>query len=167
MLTWQNAYVVTFASFLLFWGRVSDIYSPRPVFAYGFIAFGLLSLINSFLIDRFSFFIIRAITGIAGAALVPSAYRLIASVFPPEERGLAYTLYGMTGSVANVTGTLIAGVFELIPATGQLSGWRWFFRTFGMVCVGSGVVSIWLIPRMAKSDVPDKMKRLDLVGVVT
>lgn len=159
--------MVTFASFLLFWGRVSDIYAPRPVFAYGFVAFGILSIVNSFLVERFSFFTFRALAGIAGAALVPSAYRLIASVFPPEERSLAYTLYGMTGSIANVTGTLIAGVFELIPAQGQLAGWRFFFRAFGAICAGCGLVALWLIPRMASSDVTGKIGRLDPVGVLS
>jgi MFS family permease len=33
----QTAYSVTFASFLLLWGRVSDLYSAKPVFAYGFL----------------------------------------------------------------------------------------------------------------------------------
>ena len=131
------------------------------------MTFGLLSLVNSFLVDRFSFFIVRALTGIAGAALVPSAYRLIASVFPPEERSLAYTLYGMTGSVANVTGTIIAGVFELIPSTGQMAGWRWFFRTFGLLSIGCGAMSLWLIPLLAKSSVSNKVRRLDPVGILS
>jgi len=33
----KTAYSVTFASFLLLWGRVSDLYSAKPVFAYGFL----------------------------------------------------------------------------------------------------------------------------------
>jgi MFS family permease len=33
----QTAYSVTFAAFLLLWGRVSDLYSAKPVFAYGFL----------------------------------------------------------------------------------------------------------------------------------
>ena len=28
---------MTFAAFLLLWGRISDLYSAKPVFAYGFL----------------------------------------------------------------------------------------------------------------------------------
>jgi hypothetical protein len=37
----QTAYSVTFAAFLLFWGRVSDLYSAKPVFLYGFAGLGV------------------------------------------------------------------------------------------------------------------------------
>lgn len=46
---------------------------------------------------------------------------------------MAYTLYGMTGSIANVSGTIIAGLFELIPTNGQMAGWRWFFRVVATI----------------------------------
>lgn len=127
----QTSYTVTFASFLLFWGRVSDLYSARSVVVYGFLVFALFSLVNSFVTERISFFVIRAITGIFASALVQYLPRIALSpwsVFPPEERSRAYTLYGMTGSIANVTGTLIAGDIELIPDQGQMRSWRWFFR---------------------------------------
>lgn len=71
-------------------------------------------------------------SGLAGSALVPSAYRLIASNIPKEERGVAYTLYGMTGSIANVSGNLIAGAVAMIAGSGQMRHFRWFFR---IVCI--------------------------------
>lgn len=124
-----TSYTVTFASFLLFWGRVSDLYSAPRVFQYSFLAFGIISLVLSFLVDAYAFFVLRAFAGIAGSALVPSAYRLIASTFPAgKERDRAYTLYGMTGSIANSSGTVIAGVVGLINGSGQMENWRWFFR---------------------------------------
>ena len=133
--TWViTSYSITFASFLLFWGRVCDLFSAKPVFTIGFGAVGVTNLIISFMQDRYSFFVLRAISGIAGACVVPAAYRLIAYVFPDERmRGKAYTLYGMTGSLGNVSGTIIAGVFELIPTKGQMTGWRWFFRMIAVI----------------------------------
>lgn len=120
---------MTFASFLLFWGRVSDLYSAPSVFQYGFLAFGSISLVLSFLTNAYAFYILRAMAGIAGSALVPSAYRLIAATFPEgPERSRAYTLYGMTGSIANSTGTVVAGIIGLIHQNGQMENWRWFFR---------------------------------------
>ena len=82
----------------------------------------------SFLVEQYSFFVVRALSGVAGACLVPSSYRLIATTFPPGERSRAYTIYGMMGSIANVTSTIIAGVISLIPLGGQMAPWRWLFR---------------------------------------
>jgi MFS family permease len=124
---------VTFASFLLLWGGVVDLYPAKTVFTSAFVAVGIANLILSFLTDRFAFFVVRALQGIAAAALVPSAYRLISCTFPPAERQKAYTLYGMTGSIANVSGTIIAGVIDLIPNGGQMRSWRWFFRIVSVV----------------------------------
>lgn len=91
---------------------------------------GVLSLVISFITNRYAFFVLRGIAGVAAAALVPTAYRLIGIAFPLEKRSKAYTLYGMTGSIANVTGTIIAGVVALIPRDKgvQMVEWRWFFR---------------------------------------
>lgn len=124
----QTAYSAPFAALLLIWGRVSDLYSARAVFIYGFLGFAAINLILSFLTEQYSFLIFRAFAGMAGSALVPSAYRLIASNFPEEERGRAYTMYGMTGSIANVMGVIFAGVIGAIEGTGQMRNWRWFFR---------------------------------------
>jgi len=115
---------VTFGAFLLFWGRVSDLYSAKPVFCYGFVVLGCLQLVISFLPDRFSFFIFRAISGIAGACLIPSSYRLITALFEKEELGKAFTLFGMSGALANVTGTIAAGLVSYIPTHGQGAAWR-------------------------------------------
>ena len=127
-LTRKTAYTAPFAALLLFWGRVSDLYSPRTVFIYGFFAFSLFSLIVSFLGDRYSFLIFRAFTGVAGSALIPSAYRLISMIFPVEERGRAYTLYGMTGSIADIASVMVAGLISSIHGSGQGQAWRHFPR---------------------------------------
>ncbi|GMK58556.1 hypothetical protein CspeluHIS016_0505880 [Cutaneotrichosporon spelunceum] len=163
-----TSYSLTFASFLLFWGRVSDLYSASVVFQYGFVAFGTLSLILSFVTDRYAFFVFRALAGIAGASLVPSSYRLIAATFPEgRERARAYTLYGMTGSIANSSGTVLAGVVGLIDKPGQMEGWRWFFRLTAFLAVPVGTAALVFIPRrMARETERHRARRLDLPGVL-
>lgn len=164
-----TAYAVTFSSFLLLWGRIADLYSPKPVFTWGFLALGVLSLITSFLPEKFSFFIFRALGGIAGATLIPASYRLIAYVFHDDEaeRSLALTLFGTSGTIANVTGTLVAGVIELVTADGQLSAWRWFFRLLALIIIPVSLLAFYMVPKMQgdEADIAEtKWKRLDLVG---
>lgn len=118
---------------MVFWGRVADLYPPKPVFCYGFLGVAVFNIINSVLTDQYAFFVFRALNGIAAAAVVPTAYRMIGQIFPPDQRRLAYTLYTMTGSIANVSGTIIAGVFGIIQAHDQMASWRWFFRFVGVM----------------------------------
>lgn len=127
--------LITLAAFLLFWGRVSDIFNAKSVFTYGFVALGTLNLIISFLPDLYSFFILRAISGIVGAALIPASYRLMVIVFEPEELGRAFTIYGLSGPIANMTGFIVAGLVEYIPYKGQMVAWRWFFRILAAMIV--------------------------------
>lgn len=107
---------------------MSDLYSPKPVFCYGFLALGVINLVISFLSDKFSFLIIRAISGIAGACLVPASYRLIGAVFEQHELSRAFTVYSLCGALGASFGVQIGGVVELIPLGGQMQGWRWYFR---------------------------------------
>lgn len=163
-----TSYAVTFAAFLLFWGRVSDLYSAKPVFAYGFTALGVLNLIISFLPEKYSFFVFRAIAGIAGAALIPSSYRLIVYVFEEHELSMAFTIYGMSGALSNVSGTLIAGFIAYIPGHGQMEAWRWFFRILAICVLPVAFLALRLVPRPAGNDADEdsktKFKRLDIVG---
>ncbi|KAL0244039.1 hypothetical protein I308_105302 [Cryptococcus tetragattii IND107] len=164
-----TSYSVTFASFLLFWGRVADLYSAKAVFAYGFLGLGALNLIISFMPNQYAYFIFRALSGIAGAATIPSAFRLILALFEPQELNLALTIFGLSGAIANVTGLVIAGFFGFITANGQQAGWRWFFRMMAIIIVPFGVSALALIPKTAgdlsdRLSPRDKLKRLDVVG---
>ncbi|WWC58985.1 uncharacterized protein I303_101531 [Kwoniella dejecticola CBS 10117] len=164
-----TAYSVTFAAFLLFWGRVSDLYSAKPVFAYGFLLLGVTNLIISFMTDKYAYFVFRAVSGIAGAATIPSAFRLILAIFEPSELNVALTLFGLSGAIANVTGLVLAGFFGFITAGGQQAAWRYFFRLITIISVPFAFAAITLVPKTRgdRSDectAHDKFKRLDLVG---
>jgi MFS family permease len=161
-----TSYAVTFAPFLLFWGRVSDLYSAKPVFSNGFILLGLINLVISFVPDKYSFFVLRAISGIAGACLVPAAFRLIVQVFETEELNKTFTLYGLSGPLGNVTGSIVAGFIQYIPNGGQMSAWRWFFRILCIMILPVAGGSVYLIPNSkgSNADTEGKWKRLDLLG---
>ena len=156
---------------LLFWGRFVDLFSPRLVFIYGFLTLGFLNLIISFLPDKFSFFIFRALSGLFGSALIPASYRLITSSFHGKQLQTALVLYGVSGAVATVTGQLVAGVIDLIPGQGQMIAWRWFFRVAAALVIPIGLVSLVIVPHVeSKSSLgmhwKEKMKQLDLIGCV-
>ncbi|WVQ73654.1 hypothetical protein IAR50_003234 [Cryptococcus sp. DSM 104548] len=169
--TWVvTAYVVTYASFLLFWGRVADLYFPQAVFSYGFLFLGVFNLVLSFMPNQYAFFVFRALCGICGAATTPSAYRLIMAVFEPEELHLALTCFIVTGPIAGCTAMILAGAFGLIDATNQLAGWRWFFRLVSVLVIPFAIFALFSIPKDAGRiehkdlDNNERFKRVDVIG---
>ncbi|WWC60639.1 uncharacterized protein I303_103213 [Kwoniella dejecticola CBS 10117] len=167
--TWIiTSYGVTFAAFLLFWGRVSDLYSPKPVFVFGFIGLGVTNLVISFLTEPFSYYVVRAISGTCGACLIPSSYRLIVSLFRKEELSFAFAVYGISGSIANCSGLILGGAVLMIPGHGQMIGWRWHFRIVAALILPAAALSWFLIaePKKTTADVESKWKRMDIVGAL-
>lgn len=62
------------------------------------------ALIASFMTNQYAYFVFRALQGCAAAATVPSALRLIPSVFEADELTLPFALFGASGALENVTG---------------------------------------------------------------
>jgi hypothetical protein len=63
-----TSYSLTFASVLLFAGRLADLFPAQIVFEAGFLALGIISLVTSFVTSsKFGFLILRGIGGICGA----------------------------------------------------------------------------------------------------
>jgi hypothetical protein len=93
------------------------------------VALGVLSLVISFLPEKYSFFVLRAVAGIAGGALVPAAYRLIVYVRPVRARNGIHDLRPQrdNGHAVRHNRCRLGRVHPL--STGQqMHSWRWFFR---------------------------------------
>ena len=63
----------------------------------------------------------RAFQGAGGGGLQPMAQAIMADVFPPEQRGLAFSVYGLTAVVAPALGPTLGGWI-----TDNYS-WHWIF----------------------------------------
>jgi MFS family permease len=67
-------YSLCFAAFLLFSGRLADVFHAQYIFMIGFIGLGVLSLVTSFVTtNKYGFLILRGLGGIAGSLTIPSA----------------------------------------------------------------------------------------------
>lgn len=69
-----NAYALSFAAFLLVAGRLADTFQVRILFVLGLVGLGGLCLVTSFITsNKYAFFVIRGISGLFGALIIPSA----------------------------------------------------------------------------------------------
>src|SRR3954454_19236943 len=76
-----NAYVLTFAGFLLLGGRAADLYGRRRVFISGLALFSLASLFGGFAQTSDQLTAARAAQGLGGAVLSPATLTIIMTTF--------------------------------------------------------------------------------------
>ncbi len=78
----MNAYAVPFGGLLLLGGRAGDILGRRRVFVFGLLLFSAASLIGGFATSQWWLLTARAVQGVGGAVIAPTALALITTNFP-------------------------------------------------------------------------------------
>ena len=87
--------------------------------------------------------IFRVLQGIGGGGLAPSEQSILADTFRPDQRGLAFALYGIAVVFAPAVGPTLGGYI-----TDHYS-WHWIFLINVPVGVGSLVLSYFLLTEPA------------------
>jgi len=136
-----TAYLLSSTVMVPIYGKLSDIYGRKPILVIGVLIFiigsGLCGLSGEFgdlpvlgggMVQLIVF---RAIQGLGGAALMTSAFAVIADLYPPRERAKLGGLFGATFGIASVIGPLVGGFFTDMATVHlfgwPIAGWRWVF----------------------------------------
>jgi EmrB/QacA subfamily drug resistance transporter len=105
----SNAYLLTLGSLILVAGSLADLYGERRIFSIGVSGFGAVSIICALAPTIGVLVAARALQGVFGALLTPSALAVIISVFPAQERGAAIGSWTAWSGIAFVIGPLAGG----------------------------------------------------------
>jgi EmrB/QacA subfamily drug resistance transporter len=155
-----NAYLLTLGSLILIGGSLGDLYGERRIFALGVGGFGVASLLCALAPTIGALIAARALQGVAGALLTPSALAVIVATFSESERGPAIGSWTAWGAIATVLGPLLGG--ELL----QVSSWRVIFLInlpLVAICVTLILAVIPpVIPHMEARE--EKARRVDFLG---
>ncbi len=152
-----NAYALTFGGLLLLGGRAGDILGRRRVFIAGIILFSVASLLGGFATTQEWLLAARALQGVGGAIVAPTALSLITTTFPEgPPRNRAMGVYAAMSIGGAAVGLIAGGVL-----TTYLS-WRWVF----FVNVPIGIVVALMAPR-ALAESERRPGRFDLPGAIT
>jgi len=95
----------------------------------------------------------RVLQGAGGGGLQPMAQAILADTFPPQQRGLAFALYGITAIMAPTIGPTLGGWITFNYS------WRWIF--FINLPVG---IATWFLVRRFVED-PPYLSRLKAAGL--
>src|SRR3981189_2234590 len=95
----------------------------------------------------------RVLQGAGGGGLQPMAQAILADTFPPQQRGLAFALYGITAIMATTLGPTLGGWITFNYS------WRWIF----FINLPVGLATLFLVYRFVED--PPYLKRLRDAGV--
>lgn len=120
--TWVlTSYTVTNAIILPISGWLSSVLGRKRFFMTCIVGFSLTSLACGLAPSLGVLIAFRALQGITGGGLQPSAQAILADAFPPQKRGMAFALYGIAVVFAPAIGPTLGGFI-----TDNFS-WRWVF----------------------------------------
>jgi MFS transporter, DHA2 family, multidrug resistance protein len=95
----------------------------------------------------------RVLQGAGGGGLQPMAQAILADTFPPEKRGLAFALYGITAIMAPTIGPTLGGWITFNYS------WRWIF----FINVPVGLATFFLVRHFVED--PPYLSKLKAAGV--
>ncbi|MBU6321558.1 MAG: DHA2 family efflux MFS transporter permease subunit [Patescibacteria group bacterium] len=105
-----TAYIITNAVFVPVFGKLGDLYGNRVIYVWSFIGFILVSLLAGLSWSFGSLVAFRAVQGLVGAAIYPTAMSLIAKSFvDPKARAQALGIWSSSFAVSAVIGPLLGG----------------------------------------------------------
>ncbi|QTD95999.1 MFS transporter [Streptomyces cyanogenus] len=123
---WFSAsYTLAFALGLLTGGRLGDIHGRRRVFRAGIIAFALTSLACALAPTAVVLITLRAVQGVAAAAIIPQTFGLIRAMFTGPELSKALGMIGPVMGLSAVAGPALGGVLTHADLLG--ASWRAVF----------------------------------------
>ncbi|MDY8108374.1 MFS transporter [Fulvimarina sp. 2208YS6-2-32] len=153
------AYILAFALGLLPFGRLGDVVGRKRMFLLGVSGFTVGSALCGLAPTTGFLIAARLMQGTCGAMMMPQVLALVQVTFPREERGFAFSLFGVTAGMAAVTGPLLGGV--LIGA--DLYGLVW--RPIFLINIPVGIFALVMGWRLIPATKRSAYQPIDVVGV--
>jgi EmrB/QacA subfamily drug resistance transporter len=152
-------YILSFALGLLPFGRYGDIIGKKRIFMLGVGGFTLASAVCGMAANIEMLIAARIIQGVGGAVMTPQVLAIAQVMFPPKERAMAFSLFGLTAGLASVAGPVAGG--SLIHADLFGLGWRPIF----LINLPIGALALWAGARIIPTIPGNPRLRNDWGGI--
>jgi MFS family permease len=136
--------------------NLGDRHGRRPVYLACVTLFAVGSLLVALSSSFWGLLLGRAIQGIGGGGIVPTASALIADAFAPHERGRKLGLVGAMYGMAFVLGPPLAGLLMVVAS------WHWIFLANLPIAAGLLLAGARVLPHHARAG---RLPRLDWMGI--
>jgi MFS transporter, DHA2 family, multidrug resistance protein len=152
--TWVlTSYLVSNAIVLPISGWFASVIGRKRFFMICLASFTVSSLLCGIAPNLAAIILFRVLQGAGGGGLQPMAQAILADTFPPQKRGLAFALYGITTIIAPTIGPTLGGWIT------DNYTWRWIF----FINLPVGILALLLVFRLVED--PPWAKRLSGAGI--
>lgn len=153
-----TAYSLAFASLLLLGGRISDLIGRKRAFVIGLIGFAIASAIGG-AAESFGMLVAaRALQGVFGAVLAPTALAVLTTTFTvPRERARAFGVFGAIAGAGGAVGLLLGGYLT------EALDWRWNLYINVVIAAFAIIAGLVFIPRLERVG---ERPKLDVPGTL-
>ncbi|KAF2840087.1 drug resistance protein [Patellaria atrata CBS 101060] len=142
-----SAYSLTFGCFLLFFGRLADVYGKKLIFILGSIWLTVVSIVIPFVSNEITFDVLRGLQGLGAAANVPTAIGILGVTFSPgKAKNYAFTCYGAGAPMGSIFGNILGGVVA------EYVSWKWVFWILAILCALVSVAGQFIIPEPSSTE---------------
>jgi MFS transporter, DHA2 family, multidrug resistance protein len=159
--TWVlTSYLVSNAIVLPISGWLVTVVGRKRLFMVCLAIFTISSLLCGLAPSLGALILFRVLQGAGGGGLQPLAQSILADSFPPEKRGIAFAVYGITVIVAPTVGPTLGGWIT------DNYTWRWIF----FINLPIGVLTLLLVLRFVDDPpwakrIKDALAQIDYVGM--
>ena len=159
--TWVlTSYLVSNAIVLPISGWLVTVVGRKRLFMICLLIFTVSSLLCGIAPSLGALILFRVLQGAGGGGLQPLAQSILADSFPPEKRGIAFAVYGITVIVAPTVGPTLGGWIT------DSYSWRWIF----FINLPVGILALLLVFQFVDDPpwahrVKDALARVDYVGI--
>ncbi|MCU0115679.1 MFS transporter [Curtobacterium poinsettiae] len=151
-----DAYLVTLGSLILVAGSLSDLFGRVRIITWGLVVFGIASVACAVAPAGEVLIVARALQGVGGALVMPSALALIVAAFRGAAQAKAIGTWTAWSSAATILGPVAGGLVV------DGIGWRWIFVLTAVPIA----VTIPLVLRITGEVHPVVRPRIDVVGAL-
>ncbi len=154
--TWiLTSYLVSNAIVIPISGWLSSVIGRKRYYMLSVALFSVSSLLCGLAPNLPLLIFFRVLQGIGGGGLAPSEQTILTDTFAPRQRGLAFSLYGLTVVFGPVVGPTLGGFIT------DNTSWRWIF----LINLPVGILSLLLVnyfvtdPPLIKKEHAQRVRR--------
>lgn len=152
-----TSYLLAISVLLLIWGKISDIYGKKRIFAFGFIIFTTGSLMCGFSNGLTMLVFSRILQAIGASAMMALSQGIVTSIFPANERGKALGITGTTVAIGSLVGPSLGGILV------HSFNWQSIFLINVPIGITGAILTFAIIPEV--HEIPES-KAFDYKGSI-
>lgn len=137
-----GGYSLTVGTFILFSGRLGDVFGYKRMLILGFAWFSVWFMAAGLAVySNFTFAIFaRVLQGIGPAICLPNALAIFGTAYPPGHRkAMVFAFFGAVAPIGSIVGALFASLLDQV-------WWPWANWVLAIVLAQMCTLAIWAVP---------------------